>query len=162
MGIKMKHFDPMLQSMHETFSYYFQSKYSIEIKYAFDEIFTLAAQIMTGQDLKTSYHLNDIAQSFENENITFLQSVDICLKSPIGTEYLSRYLQQTWCDEIALFLQSISKFKQQTNDKARFIVARDITKTSIKPTATFCINISYECRQKSLNNMRFLEETFVN
>ena len=103
---------------------------------------------MTGQDLKYSSHLNDIATSFGNNNIQFLQSLDICLKSSIGNEYFTRFLQQTWCDEIAIFLQSISRFKKQLSNKQRFIVARDIIKISIKPSATFSINISYECRNK--------------
>eukprot|EP01084_Bolivina_argentea_P216138 367209_1 len=48
-GINITHFNPMLQSVHETFSYYFENEYNIEIKYAMDEIFSLAAQVMTGQ-----------------------------------------------------------------------------------------------------------------
>ena len=31
MGIKIEHFEPMLEAMHETFSYYFEHKYSIEV-----------------------------------------------------------------------------------------------------------------------------------
>eukprot|EP01084_Bolivina_argentea_P214409 364002_1 len=36
MGINIIHFDPMLQSMHQTFGYYFERKYNIEVKYAMD------------------------------------------------------------------------------------------------------------------------------
>ena len=31
MGIKLHHFAPILKSMHETFSYYFPTKYNIEV-----------------------------------------------------------------------------------------------------------------------------------
>lgn len=31
MGITIKHFNPMLEAMHETFSYYFSTKYNIEV-----------------------------------------------------------------------------------------------------------------------------------
>lgn len=31
MGIKIQHFPPLLQSMHETFSYYYPTKYNIEV-----------------------------------------------------------------------------------------------------------------------------------
>ena len=32
MGIRIQHFNPMLEAMHETFSYYFTAKYSIEVR----------------------------------------------------------------------------------------------------------------------------------
>lgn len=112
-----------------------------------DEIFTLAAQIMTGQDIKHSSHLNDIVSSFGTEHIVFLQSLDKCLGSNIGREYLYRYLSQTWCEELAIFLQSLHRFKTQICPKARFMIARNICKTSIQSYATFTINISYETRQ---------------
>ena len=149
MGVNINHFDPMLNSMHETFSYYFPIKYGIQIKYAIDQIFTLAARIMTGQSLdeeSNGYHLADLQDEMKDHS--FLQSLHICLESNIGREYLYRYLQQTFCDEIAIFLQSVKKFKKQTSDKERFMVARDIVKNSIEPAATFAVNISYETRQK--------------
>ena len=112
-----------------------------------DEIFTLAAQIMTGQDIKYSSHLNDIVSSLGAENIIFIQNLDNCLKSNIGREYLYRYLSQTWCEELGMFLQCLFRFKNQTCPKARFMIARNIVKTSIQPHATFSVNISYETRQ---------------
>ena len=145
MGITIKHFNPMLEAMHETFSYYFATKYNIEVKYAMDEIFTLAAQIMTGQDIKYSSHLNDIVCSFGTEQIVFLQSLNKCLASNIGREYLYKYLSQTWCEELAIFLQSLTRFKSQICPKARFMIARNICKTSIQPYATFTIIILIVC-----------------
>ena len=119
-----------------------------QIKYAIDQIFTLAARIMTGQDLNevsNSYHLADLQD--EMKDLPFLQSLPVCLASNIGREYLYRYLQQTFCDEIAIFLQSLAKFKIQSSDKERFMIARDIVKNSIDPSATFAVNISFETRQ---------------
>lgn len=113
-----------------------------------DEIFTLAAQIMTGEDLKKSIKLNDILQSFANEDdIEFTKDLDQCLESTIGREYLYTFLQQTFCDEMVLFLQTIHKFKKQLIPVQRFMIARQIKKISIDPKATFTLNISYECRQ---------------
>ena len=103
---------------------------------------------MTGQDLDevaNGYHLADLQDEMKDHS--FLQSLRICLASSIGREYLYRFLQQTFCDEIAIFLQSLSKFKIQSSEKERFMVARDIVKNSIEPTATFAVNISYETRQ---------------
>eukprot|EP01084_Bolivina_argentea_P264399 447862_1 len=160
MGIKITHFTPMLQAMHDTFSYYFETKYTIEVKYAIDEIFSLAAQLMTGESLAHSTHLMDITKQFQGDDIPFLKNLNVCLDSSIGKEYLYRYLAQTWCDEIAVFIKSISRFKKLMTDKERFFVAKEITKTSINATATFCLNLSYENRQNALNRIKDMERKF--
>eukprot|EP01083_Nonionella_stella_P098346 276514_1 len=158
MGIEIEHYAPMLEAMHETFAYYFGSNYTIEIKYALDEIFSLTAQIMTG-DIES--HFKDLNQQFAGDNIPFLHSLDACLKSSIGSEYLYRFLSQTWCDEIVMFLQSISRFRGMISDKERYIMAKDITALSIQPSAKFALNLSYATRHTILCDMAKLEELFV-
>eukprot|EP01084_Bolivina_argentea_P175980 304615_1 len=157
MGFSLQHFDTMLDAMHETFSYYFEQKYSIQVKYSMDEIFTLSAQIMTGQNLKNALHLHDLSKQFQGKDIPFLANLDACLKCTIGKEYLYRYLAQTWCDEMVIFEQSMRRFKQAMSDKERFMIARDITKTCIKPTASFALNLSYEHRINAMSSMTELE-----
>eukprot|EP00484_Ammonia_sp_Unknown_P018395 CAMPEP_0197038180 /NCGR_PEP_ID=MMETSP1384-20130603/15163_1 /TAXON_ID=29189 /ORGANISM="Ammonia sp." /LENGTH=410 /DNA_ID=CAMNT_0042468577 /DNA_START=24 /DNA_END=1256 /DNA_ORIENTATION=+ len=161
MGVSLKHFDPMLQAMHETFAYYFDTKYTIEIKYAFDEIFSVAAQIMTGQELGSSSRLNQINQQFQDNAIPFLKGIDVCLQSNIGQEYLYRFLQQTWCDEMVIFLKALARFKSSPSNGERFMVARQITKTCIEASGSFSLNISYEQRMASLNAMEALEKKFA-
>eukprot|EP01084_Bolivina_argentea_P216139 367215_1 len=161
LGVSIKHFAPMLQSMHDTFSYYFTTAYNIEVKYAMDEIFSLAAQVMTGEALKCNQYLNDITQQFQENQIPFLENLQVCLKSSIGREYLYRYLAQTWCDEISMFLKSLYRFKDQLKPKDRFTVAKEITELSIKPTATFCLNLSYSTRMNAMNKMKVHTEKFL-
>eukprot|EP01083_Nonionella_stella_P100777 284699_1 len=160
MGIDIHHFTPMLAAIHDTFGYYFDAKYNIEIKYAMDEIFSLAAQLMTGQSLKRSAHLLEVTQQFKGETIPFLKNLDVCLHSNIGKEYLYRYFAQTWCDEISIFLKSIHRFKLGVSDKERFMIARDIIKVSVEPDATFALNISYDLRNNTLYRMSKLELMF--
>eukprot|EP01083_Nonionella_stella_P213771 770703_1 len=126
-----------------------------------DEIFSLAAQVMTGQELKFNSHLNNITQQFKGNEIQFLANLETCLKSSIGREYLYRYLAQTWCEEIAIFSKNLYRFKKQMSDKERFMVAREITKSSIQPTATFCLNLSYENRVNAINKMKATNERFL-
>eukprot|EP01084_Bolivina_argentea_P266870 452824_1 len=159
-GVCYKHFDPMLQSMHESFSYYFERGYSFEVKYAMDEVFILIASIMMGED-KNNTHLSDITNLLHENNIQFLQSLDVCLVSDVGREYFVRYLQQTWCHEIAMWLQSINRFRKAMNDKERFFIARNIVKVSIKSSSTFSINISYYARCEILNGMKIMQQRFA-
>eukprot|EP00484_Ammonia_sp_Unknown_P011567 CAMPEP_0197056168 /NCGR_PEP_ID=MMETSP1384-20130603/80143_1 /TAXON_ID=29189 /ORGANISM="Ammonia sp." /LENGTH=269 /DNA_ID=CAMNT_0042490049 /DNA_START=426 /DNA_END=1235 /DNA_ORIENTATION=- len=161
MGIEIHHFPPMLQAMHETFAYYFDRQYTIEVKYAFDEIFALAAQLMTGQELNRSSHLMDLSAQFDGDDVPFLQNLTVCLQSNIGKEYLYRYLQQTWCDEMVIFLQTLSRFKSLPSDKERFMAARDIVKTCIEASAAFALNVSYETRSNTLHAMATLEKAFT-
>eukprot|EP01083_Nonionella_stella_P040097 109020_1 len=161
MGITIHHFVPMLKAMHDSFAYYLEEKYSIEVKYAMDELFSFAAQVMTGQNIRQSSYLMEITKQFQGDHIPFLQSLEKCLQSPIGTEYLERFLSQTWCDELVIFLQSLKRFKRLVTNKERFIVAREIIKHSIDPIATFSLNLSYEIRGKMLYDMTLLEGKFA-
>eukprot|EP00483_Globobulimina_turgida_P003707 UN03713 len=47
------------------------------------------------------------------------------------------------------------------SDKERFMVARDIIKTSIQATATFCLNLSYGNRMNTINKMDELNGKFL-
>eukprot|EP01084_Bolivina_argentea_P088693 160124_1 len=161
LGINIQHFNPMLQAMHETFSYYFASAYTIEVKYAMDEIFSLAAQIMTGQHLKCNHHLMDITEQFQGNEVGFLKDLDTCLKSTIGKEYLYRYLSQTYCDEFVVFLKAVFRFKNLLSDRERFMVARAICKASINQAAAFSLNLSYANRMNILNKMEVLQTQFL-
>eukprot|EP01083_Nonionella_stella_P146518 460919_1 len=160
MGVQIEHFRSMLDAMHETFAYYFPIKYSIEVKYAMDEIFTICAQIMSGQDLARSPHLKYITQSFAEEDVSFLNDLDHCLQSSVGKQYLFAFLRQTFCDEMVLFLQSIQEFKCKMNAMQMFMVARHIINSSIVSDATLSLNLSFECRDETLKAMQTLEQRF--
>eukprot|EP00485_Elphidium_margaritaceum_P012048 CAMPEP_0202708148 /NCGR_PEP_ID=MMETSP1385-20130828/20396_1 /ASSEMBLY_ACC=CAM_ASM_000861 /TAXON_ID=933848 /ORGANISM="Elphidium margaritaceum" /LENGTH=392 /DNA_ID=CAMNT_0049367049 /DNA_START=64 /DNA_END=1242 /DNA_ORIENTATION=+ len=162
MGIDMHHLSAMLTAIHTTFSYYFPIQYGVQVKYAFDQIFSVAARVMTGQTLTdVSNEFHGVANlSDDDESQIFLQSLSACLKCNIGRTYLFRFLQQKFCDEVVIFLQSMKKFRQQTSDKERFMVAREVVKNTIATDALFCVNISHELRESILANMQELERTF--
>lgn len=166
MGIDMDYFAAMLQAIHEAFSYYFDTKYTIEVKYAFDEIFALASKLMTGQPLNGNLmniadELKFLQSNLDAKSIPFLQSLDLCLQSNVGQQYLYRYLRQTWCDEMVIFLQTLSRFKSLPSEKEKFMVAREIIKTSIETQATFSLNLSYSTRENALIAMQALEKKFA-
>eukprot|EP01083_Nonionella_stella_P261860 891040_1 len=129
-----------------------------------DEIFILISNIMMGQrpnPYQNKSHLKDINATMHKENVQFLQSLHVCLESSVGKDYFIRYLKQTWCHEIAIWLESILRFKNATNDKQRFFIARNINKVSIQSSSVFAINISYGARQGALQRMTTMEERFA-
>ena len=62
-----------------------------QVKYAMDKIFNVATKIMMGKELN-SLNYN------QSDNNTYLKSLDVCLKSDIGRNYLFR------CDICPYFL----------------------------------------------------------
>eukprot|EP01083_Nonionella_stella_P065249 170791_1 len=156
-GIRINFFPSMLQALNETFAYYFPIRYTIDVKYALDEIFCLVAQVMSGQELQSDTYLMAISNQFGGGNIAFLRNVSTCLESNIGREYLFRYLTQSMCSEIVVFLQSLFQFKRLTSDGERFIAAKNIQEMSIQNTAEFCLNLSYETRQNTLQRIKDLK-----
>ena len=109
-----------------------------------DQIISLSAEIMTGNNVTRSNR----ARSFHGTSTSFLESLEICLKSEIGTEYFYRYLQQNHCEELAIYLQLLQKFKVQTTDKQRYVVVKEIINTCVSPKGLYAVNISYETRKK--------------
>jgi len=151
-GVNIEQFAPMLQSCHEAFSHYFPSSYGIKEKYAFDYIFELAAEMMMGESMRTE-------TIFDGSD--YLQGLRECLRSAVGQEYLYRYLQQTMCDEMAIYLTSLHKFESQTCDKGRFMIARNILEVSIDAASELAVNISYENRMAVIERMAEYEKKFV-
>jgi len=149
-GIDNAHFAVMLASLHTTFAHYFPQDYGIKERYALDYMFTLASQLMMGGGSTTEH-------SPETE---YLNNLQTCLRSSVGRAYLFRYWQQTWCDELVIYSQNIQKFEQQTNDKGRFMIARNIVEVSINAQSDLAVNISYNCRQNALELMQEYEQQF--
>ena len=48
---------------------------------------------------------------------------------------------------IVIYLESVAKFRNQTSDRGRFMIARNIVATSIKTTSKLPLNISHETRE---------------
>jgi len=138
MGLRSDHFVVMRVSLHDTFAHYFPHDYGIKQQYAIDFMFLLASNLMMGE-----------AMAFPCDDSDYLSSLQACL-----------YLQQTWCDEMLIYLQGIRKFKQQTNDKGRFMIARNIVDVSINAESDVAVNISYECRMNAMRLMSEYDEKF--
>eukprot|EP01084_Bolivina_argentea_P278552 475917_1 len=158
MNVEIIHFGTFLSAVHLIFEQYFENKYSIKEKYAMDKLFTVASQIMTGQDVHNVNIMSDFTESFDS--LDFITSLDVCLKSSVGSNYLHRFLQQTFCDELVIWLQSIKKFKLGMSDKERFMIAKRMKVNLIQPIAPFCINISHETRENILHAIKELETQF--
>eukprot|EP01084_Bolivina_argentea_P001174 2152_1 len=184
-GVKLKHFNIMIESLHETMQYYFTKQYNIDVQYAMEEIITLAARIMTGDITENNNENNDNnnmhskitvnenhitnyqhyhrrrTTAFHGVNTIFLQSLEVCLESVIGREYFYRYLHQNWCSELTVYLELIQKFKSQKYDKQRYIVAKDLINECISTNSKFAINISYETRTDLLDSFHKLNDKWL-
>eukprot|EP01083_Nonionella_stella_P056326 148387_1 len=154
LGVNRSHLDAMLAAIHETFAYYFEYKYSIKEKYAMEKLFTVASKLMMHEE----HHTNRV-RSFDD--LDFLRNLSACLKCDLGREYLYRFFEQTFCDELVIYLQSIRRFNAAVSDKERFMIARDICNASIKASSAFAINISYETRQQTVNAILELQTLFL-
>eukprot|EP01083_Nonionella_stella_P096855 272309_1 len=154
LGIKMSDFSIMLTAVHEAFDYYFAQKYTMKERYAIDKLFTVTAELMMNEDMHSVPMMND------GGSLTFLNSISDCLDSQVGKAYLYRHFHNTACDELVIYLESIRRYKAATSDKQRFMIGRDICKTSIQSTAQFAINISHEAREDTLDVMVQLEAQF--
>lgn len=65
------------------------------------------------------------------------------------------------CDEMVIYLQSQMRFNNQTSEKGRFMIARNIIELSIDPESDFSLNISHQARQDALDGMKIYEKSFL-
>eukprot|EP01084_Bolivina_argentea_P005404 10202_1 len=151
MGVTAECYVAMLKQTHDVFQFYFPIQYTEEVRFAFDEMFTYITFQMTGIDLKIISPL---------QNTYFLRSLRECIKSDIGRQLLFRFLHQVYCDEIVIFLQLITKYKSETDDRIKFLIAKDILRICIDFEGIFAINISYECRQQIIQTIQECEKQF--
>eukprot|EP01084_Bolivina_argentea_P056360 103172_1 len=102
MGIKSEYYAIMFDQLNQTLKYYFPNKYTAQIEFAISEIFTYTAQIMCGSDIKIPTPC---------KNISFLHTLRCCISDTIGKEYLYKYLNNVYCEEMAMFLYLLSVYK---------------------------------------------------
>jgi hemoglobin-like flavoprotein len=168
-GVKREYFTIMLQSIHDTLSYYFPDDYKLNVRYAIDCIFTLAACIMLDDcDINvdcdaTNFDLDKKGSAGldAKEQCDFLKSLDSCLESTVGREYLYCFLRQCYCGEVAAFLQLWKTFRSQTSDKQRFMIARIIYKDHIVMNAPSALNLSHYARTRVVRAIEQLENAFI-
>eukprot|EP01084_Bolivina_argentea_P276229 471304_1 len=148
MGIKLKDYNPMLQSIHQTFKCCFNQKYSAQVKSGINKVFTVAVRIMNEQIIKE--------QCFD-----FLQSLNTCLKTEVGREHLVGYLKEISKEDIVIFLNLLSNFKSQLTDRQRYIVAREIVQESIGENAQNQLNILDKTAENILIGMKIKTNLFL-
>eukprot|EP00483_Globobulimina_turgida_P012909 UN12933 len=105
------------------------------------EVFSYTVHAMSGYDMKITTPCNDIS---------FLQSLRCCIKHTLGKEYLFRFLINVYCDEVVIFFRLLSTYKSSKHACKRYEIAQNICTTCIAPEGVFCVNISYEVRQRLL------------
>ena len=106
-GVQTEYFEPMLNSLHASLSDHFKHTYTVRVKFCMEQLFTCAANVMTGKDLYSIF-----SQRYSNiKKLNFLQSLEECLSDETGLEYLERFLIQSFCAELVYFHRTYKKFR---------------------------------------------------
>lgn len=147
MDIKVNHYRLLLEAFHYAMSKSFTQNYTIEVKYCIDQIFTIATCIMTGHNYD---QLSFGGRVTELNDCKFLKSFSICLDNEIGREYLYRYLGQTYCSEIVIFLQLFQEYNEifSGHHEEKLIKAKAIASISLSQDSEFPINVSYAANEE--------------
>ena len=92
----------------------------------------------------------------------FLRNYQTCLSCDIGREYLYRYLGQTYCSEIVIFLQLFDEYQQihHEDDEQKLFKAREIAAISLCQSSEFPINVSYASMEEFYARLKHCEEQY--
>eukprot|EP01083_Nonionella_stella_P035706 97375_1 len=159
-GVQMHHFDVLICAIHETMSYYFPKHYDIDVQYAMEQVITISARIMNDTLLSRQNSMRRLS-SFHGVNTLFLESLEMCLASDIGTEYFHRYLESQCCHEVSEYLKLMQKFHKQRTDQERCMVAKEIVKCCVDANGEYAVNISYETRKNLMDKWHKLEDEWL-
>ena len=150
MGIKVHHYHFLLEAFHYAMGKSFTQNYTIEVKYCIDQIYTIATCIMTGHNYD---QLSFGERVLELNDCRFLRNFDACLNNEIGREYLYRYLGQTYCSEIVIFLQLYQEYTEiySGHHQEKLFKAKSIAAVSLYRSSKFPVNVSYAAIQEVHN-----------
>lgn len=149
-GVRPEYFEPMLSSLHAALSDHFKHTYTVRVKFCMEQIFTSAANVMTGQDLNQIFTKRYAGMG----HLQFLTSLEQCMADPTGKEYLERFLIQSFCAELVEFEKYYKQYKGALSDTERYIVAATIVKNFLTPNAKNELNIkNVELKHKILKKI---------
>merc|ERR1712130_356083 len=149
-GVRYEYFEPMLNSLHSALSDHFKHTYTVRVKFCMEQIFTSAANLMTGHDLNQIFMKRYAGMG----HLAFLQSLEQCLADPTGKEYLDRFLVQSFCAELVSFEKHYKQYKGAISDTERYIVAATIVKMFLTNNAKNELNIkNNDIKQKILKKV---------
>ena len=91
----------------------------------------------------------------ELNDCRFLRNFDACLENEIGREYLYRYLGQTYCSEIVIFLQLYQEYTEifSGHHEEKLNKAKCIAAISLLRSSEFPVNVSYAALQEVPNSI---------
>jgi len=136
-GIKTKQCCPLLISIDKALQQFFPDQYTVEIKFAFEEIFKWIAKRMM--------HITDVS---------FLKSFKECMESFEGRQILYSYLCTQWSEEVSVFLVLLDQFKKQKSDISRYGIAERMLSLCIEPKGQFVLKTSRDDKETILKSMR--------
>jgi len=159
MDIKVHHYALLLDAFHHAMSKSFTQNYTIEVKYCIDQIFTIATCIMTGHNYD---QLSFGERVLELNDCRFLRNFNTCLDNEIGREYLYRYLGQTYCSEIVIFLQLYQEYTEifSGHHQEKLIKAKSIGSISLSQSSEFPINVSYAANEEFWARLKQCERDY--
>mmetsp|Transcript_66048 Transcript_66048/g.105109 ORF Transcript_66048/g.105109 Transcript_66048/m.105109 type:complete len:424 (-) Transcript_66048:201-1472(-) len=136
-GIKDEWYPVPLQALHQTLYDAVQDRYTSRIRFCFEQLYTVVANIMTDQDF----------ESLSSEKISnFLHSLgklEDCLNDEEGIQYLELYMAQQFCVELILFYKDYRRFKNCASNEQRQQIGSDMMSKYIDRSAECEINVSY-------------------
>jgi hemoglobin-like flavoprotein len=156
-GVRMEYFQPMMLSLHSALSDHFQHTYTVRVKFCMEQLFSSAANVMTGQDLNSIF-----STRYANiRSLAFLTSLEDCLSDEIGLEYLERFLTQSFCGELIEFHHMYKKYRGALSDKERYLISVRIVHNFLMPNGDNELNIKdMSMRDQILKRLQKKEKKF--
>jgi hypothetical protein len=143
-GVKIEYFQPMLEALHAALSDHFKHTYTIRVKFCMEQIFAVSTNVMTGHDVGVVFRTRYVSSN----HLRFLNSLEECLADPVGQEYLTRFLIQSFCGELVEFLNVYKQYRGALSDLERHYLATRIVQEFLTSSSKSELMITPELKEK--------------
>eukprot|EP01084_Bolivina_argentea_P220198 373224_1 len=147
MGVLLPYYLKMGDAWHQTMHDKFDKRYRLRVRFCFNTLYEIVVYIMLGMDFRSqcTQQKDKIAVFMEHIN-----DLHKCLDDADTLEYLTLFMKQHFCDELALYYKDYKAYKCCTNQKQRDNKGKEMERLYISPSSEREINISSD-RRKAFN-----------
>eukprot|EP01083_Nonionella_stella_P231496 817422_1 len=144
MGVILPYYLKMGGAWHQTMQNKFDQRYTLRVRFCFNTLYEIVVYIMLGLDFRSKCTQQQGKIASFMKHINDLQS---CLDDDDTLEYLTLFMKQRLCDELALYYKDYKAFKCCTNQQQRDAKGEEMKRLYISPLSEREINISCDRRK---------------
>eukprot|EP00484_Ammonia_sp_Unknown_P001442 CAMPEP_0197021480 /NCGR_PEP_ID=MMETSP1384-20130603/2366_1 /TAXON_ID=29189 /ORGANISM="Ammonia sp." /LENGTH=326 /DNA_ID=CAMNT_0042449315 /DNA_START=217 /DNA_END=1197 /DNA_ORIENTATION=+ len=155
LNVKEDWFTAFLQAFHEAMHDTVGERYTPQIQFCMEQLYTVVTSIMLGKDFES------MPPSQAAKLLKSLGSIQDCLKDADAKQYLEMYMKEQFCVEWMHLYTDYRRYKSCSSFMTRQQIASGIMKKYIGANAECSVNVSHATKKGIYQSLRENHSVFV-